>query len=52
VRVDEPVDMQLDAKRMTVQAGALMAGGHVGEAVDGLDGENAEDVQAGRQTGP
>jgi len=46
LRIHRSGDMQLDAKRMAVQARALVASRHVGQTVRRLDRENAENVQA------
>src|SRR5690606_6632554 len=43
-------DAQLDAERVPVQARALVALGHVGEAVRGFDGEDLEDVHGANST--
>ncbi len=39
-------DMQLDAKRMAVQARAFMPRGHVGKPVRGFEGKDFEDIHA------
>lgn len=46
VRIDIAAQMQLDAKRMPVQARALMALGHVGQPMRRFERKNLENVHA------
>lgn len=44
MRIDKPAQMQVDPKRMPVQARALVPGRHVGKSVRGLESERAENL--------
>ena len=44
VRIDGAAQVQLDAKRMAMQARALVAGRDVRQAMGGFDGEDSENV--------